>query len=458
MRSKKPVLYLSFGCVAAIVAVLAVNRQLSKAAEPPPAVEQVALLQAARDIGYGERISLGGNNQDANVQVVQWPKAAVPHGAISDTAVVTDQVTRARAEIAKGELILERRVANDQDFVPGDMCTEMVRVGQDDVNSRRLRPGIKVDVLRIEGSRAVRFMRCVRIYAIGRLDLFGHAVGGGDLQPNVFLLIKKSDQVPFIEAQLSGSFRLVESAGACGGGPELVDSSDTPEMRQKEAENLLERARKLGEAGDHQKALAELDQVVKQYADLTNVVTEATVLSGQYRQAAASSLYNAAEQAYRRDKQYGIAMDLLDQLERDYAEVEEVLRKAAQLRPSIEADRGRHEEQSRYEALLKDVEAALANGNLPLAAEKVQEFKRFEAAGFEPEGNVLAPAAAVRQLSGRLRNDENKYDLDKAVLESHLKKNDLAQARGKLRQMKERFPAHPGIAELEEQVKRASEE
>jgi len=444
--------YLLAGLVTATVAVLVVHKRMSQTPAASAEVERVKVLVARRDIGYGEELVLSG--EDANVGFAPFLKEFVPNGAITNADDIAGRKLRARGDIAQHEAILQRRMADDSDFVPDGMCTERVAVDSEDVKSGRYRPGMKVDVLRIVGSRAIEFMRCVRVYAVGRLDLFGHPVKGDDVPPNVFLLIKKADEIPFIEAQLSGRFRLVEASRQGEGGPVLVEQQMSPEMRKRAAKEIIDRARKMDKAGQQDKALVELEQVLKEYGDLSEVYTEATVLAEQCRERAATDLYDSARQAFETDKQYTLAMQLLDRIDRDYPSVETVVHKAALLRPAIEAALKESQRQQRYEDLLAEIDAALDIGDLPLVGQKLEELESF--GDFKSDGSHPDGAAAIRKWGKAFRDAQSRYDLSKKVLESYLKQGKHVDAREKLKQIKETFPAHPELKQLEEAVNKAA--
>ncbi len=455
MRTKKPFLYIAAGLITAVIAVFFVNKRLSQAQSAPVQDSRVPLLLATRDLGYGEKLVLAGEGQEGNCRFVSWPKDVVPAGAIKDREKVTDQHLRARTEIAKHELILERRVANEEDFIPEDMVPERVGVNKADIKSGLFRPGMKVDILRIVGKNAVEFMRSVRVYAVGRLDLFGHPTKDDDVDPNVFVLIRKDQRVPFIEASLSGSFRLIEASMPDLSGPVMVEHGGSPEARLKQARAKMENIKRLLEAGDPGKALSELEVVTEEFGDLESVATDAAVLAGRCRQAIAADLLAAATHAFEVNKQYDAAAALLDQIERQTPDLNGITRQVAELRSKVNEAIEEQQRLSEYRELLSGLEKALSTGDLPAADEAVAGLEGFAASGFSPGGDLTPPAEALAEYSARLRRDKSEYDLDKRVLESYLKRGSVAQAREKLQQMKERFPGHPEIAQLENAVKQS---
>lgn len=455
MKSKRPVLYIAAGLISAAVAVVVVHKRLSGAPAGAKPAERVEVLIAARDISYGEPLLLAGESQNANVMLVAWPKDVMPDGAIRDKAAITGQQIRACAEIAKHEVIQKRRIATDAEFVPEDMYKERVTVDQDDVKSGRFRPGMLVDVLRIVSNRPEDFMRCVRIYAVGKLDLFGHPAKDEDLQPNVFLLIKKADRLAFIEAQLGGKFRLLEAAGPAGEGAALVDQRGTPETLKKQADSLLADARRLMDEGDYEKALAELQKIIKDYGDVAGNLAEVTTMEQKCQQLAARALYDQARQAYEQQKDYAVALQLLGKVENGFPDAGQVLQDARKLRPTVETAQRNQERQIHYQSLIQRIEAALDQGNLPLVEGMLAELEQFKSEALQPNGGLPAPAQAAQDYAAKLKDAQIRFDVDRKIVESHLKQGNLEQAREKLKQMQERFAAHPQIGQLEEAVRQA---
>jgi hypothetical protein len=454
VKSKRPVIYIAAGVVTALVAIVIANKKMNTARPAAPPDDRVDVLLAVRDIGYSEPLELGGPS--ANVAFVKWPKNYVPDGAIRDPKEVTEPHMRACADIARNEVIQRRRIVADDQFVPQDLYPEIVGVNPEDVKSKRFRPGMKVDILRIVSNTATDFMRGVRVYAVGKLDTFGHPVKDDDVQPNVFVLIKKADRIPFIEAQLTGRFRLVEAADPKGEGPVLVDQSLLPEARKKQAQQLLDHARQLADTGEPEKALGELDQLLKQYGDVGNFSAQAAALSEKCQQAAADSLLASARQAFDERKDCATTLMLLDKIESAYPQAVQAIAKARQMRPAVEQAQRQSDRLASYSKLIEQIQEALTQGNLPLAEQRVAELDAYSKDTFPDLGGKPAPADAKQLFEEQLKNGQQKYDLDAKIVESLLAQRNLAQAQEKVQQMKERFPAHPQLPALEERVKKAT--
>jgi pilus assembly protein CpaB len=98
MRNSKALLMVGVALFLALAAVLVAAKWMS---EQGAGGTRVAV--AAIDINQGSRLAA------ANLQLVEWPAASVPAGAITDLKTLENRVVR--ASIGKGEPILETKLA-----------------------------------------------------------------------------------------------------------------------------------------------------------------------------------------------------------------------------------------------------------------------------------------------------------------------------------------------------------
>jgi pilus assembly protein CpaB len=98
MRNSKALLMVGVALFLALAAVLVAAKWMS---EQGAGGTRVAV--AAIDINQGSRLAA------ANLQLVEWPAASVPEGAITDLKALENRVVR--ANIGKGEPILETKLA-----------------------------------------------------------------------------------------------------------------------------------------------------------------------------------------------------------------------------------------------------------------------------------------------------------------------------------------------------------
>jgi len=451
VKAKQPLIIIAVGVVCAIVAVLIVQRQMSRAQPVPAPPEGIDMLVAARPIEYGEVLVAEG--PDANAMFVSgWPKELRLEGAITKELLAGHKV-RVLAAFVKHQPILDSQIVPEEDFTPPDMVREKVIVDREDIRSGRWRAGQKVDVLRVVNNAPAYFMRSVPVYAVGSLDPQGRPVKEKEPPPHVFLLVKREDHLAFLKAMYSSDLKLEEAADPSATEPVLVDTSSADEGKRQEVRGLLNVGRNLMKRGEHEKALVIFEEAGGRYPELTDVCAEAGRELSECRKVVAGRLYEDARVAVERDKDFTTALRLLDRLEEEFSGAEEAVRKSRELRRAVQQELGEHRAQAQYETVLADLKAALDEGNLPEADRIVGELRQLAQQEFQPTGGLPAPAAALADYERQLQDAANAYEVDRKVLESYLKQGKQEDARAKLDEMKGKFPAHPDIAQLEEEVK-----
>ena len=457
MRKKKSHLFIIVAVICAMMAVFIVKQQMAGPGPADVESEGAQILLALRPIQYGELLVLQGQGDDPNVMLAaRWPKDMMPEGVLTKAEDITESKVRAADSFVKHEPILGPKVIPDEQFKPEGMALERVGVDKDDITSGRLQPGMAVDVLQMVNNVPSSFMRNVRIYAVGSVDANQRPVKQEDPSPNVFLLIKKDDHLAFLKAKYTSEFLLVEAADPDGNGPVLVDSSANLDAQRADLERLMEEARGLRGAQEDEKAMALLQKAVERYPDLGERTTEALKQLAECRKKIANDYYEKARRAAEQDNDYALAMRHLDTIERDYADIGDVVRRAGDLRKTAQAALDERRAQTRYETILTNLAAAVQVGNLPQADELMAELKRLKDKNFQPKGDLQSPEAAIAQYEKQIRTAQQSYDGDKRILEVHLKQGHMEQARQKLSQIKQRFPGHPEISELEESVTAAA--
>jgi hypothetical protein len=442
------------GAVCALVAALAVQKHMSRAKESRPAGETLQVLVALRDIKFGEHLVLDGHGENANVAFARgWPKNLVLAGAISEAARITDQHVRAHADFVTHEPILDSQIIAEDDFVPSGMVVEGIGIDANDIKSGRLRPGIKVDVLRVVDDNASDFMRSVKLYALGNLDPRGRPVLENDPPPTAWLMIRKKDQRAFLKAKVANHrFLVVEAANPDAPGPELVDEGAAAEARVAEAKSLLERARGLMDDKDYDRAQLNLQKIIADYSQLEGIRAEAEQQMAACRRKMAEALYEKARVAVEQRKDFSAALRWLDMVEEEFSDIEGVVARAKQLRETTQAELEKNRSQLRYQNLLTSAGTALQQGNLPQAEQALNELRQLVQTGLEGVEGTPAPSEVLAEYTARLNDIREKFEIDRKVLESHLKQQSYERAREKLQQMKEKYPAHPEMEELEKSV------
>lgn len=461
MKNKRPIVFIVVGIICAVLAAVGVQKYMAARTPSAEATDGLEILVAMRDIDFGEPLVPAGR-QDANVVIVaDWPKNFKPEGAVTDAALVSDQVMRANALLYKHLPILERQMVPEDEFIPDDMCIERISVDRDEIKSGTLRPGMKVDVFQVVGNMPVDFMRSVQIYALGRIDSARRPVKEEDPPPNVFLLIKREDSTAFLKAKYAYHFLVREAADPHGEGPVLVDTTVAQEVKRSEVRELLAQGRGLMTEGQYEKAFALLQDAAGRYPELTDLTDEAAREVAKCRGYMAEGLYQKARDAAEDEQDFTAALRWLDMLENEFSEMEagegvrRVLQKAKELRVTTAEGLQRHRDLLQYRTVLKDLDAALSRGNLPRAEELLADLHQFSRKGLEPEADLPPPADALQDYAEKIGTALAGYEIDKKVLESHLKQGNYEQARVKFREIKETFPQHPDIDKLEELVSAA---
>jgi hypothetical protein len=458
VRRKRAFIYVAAGLVCASVAAWAALKFVSNASAHSMASDGVPVLLATQDIRQGEVIVLAGGARQSNVAFVTWPPDKMPDGAIRDKKDIVDRQLRARTGFVKHEIIQKSRLVSDGDYVPEDMYLQMVKIGDDDLKSGRLRLGMKVDVLQVTSKRPVDFLRCAEISAVGRLDSNGLPVSEKDPPPNVWLLVKKVDRPAFVEAEYSGKLIVVESSDSQCREPYLVDSGDSLQARKKDADAMLARAKALAQTGQYEQALSVLDDLANNYTEIPDVAGKAAAEQTKTRETLAQALYDRANTALVHDKNFSESLRLLDELDLQAPATSPLRGKAASLRTQAQAALEKFRLKTQYEALLAALDDALKTGDLPKARDKQAELEQFSSQQTVQFDDVQQqPAQAAEDYAKRLKSKTTDFSIKKQALEFFLKRSDLQSARDCLADIKKEYAAHPELPGLEQQVRLAEQ-
>ena len=452
MKNKQPLLILVAGIVCALIAAFAVQRVLGSKATEPEVTSGTSMLVATRDIEYGEWLVLNGSGEGANVILVpDWPESLPLEGAITDGARISEQPMRAQTFVLKHTPVLSRHIIPEDEICPPGMYIEKITVPSDDVRSGRLCAGMQVDIVQILRGVPQSFMQNVRIYAVGSLDSMKRPIVTDQPDPNVFLVVNKDDRLTFLRAKLADSFHLMEAAEPDGEGPLLVDASATEQGRRDELQALLNLGRILVKEHQYDKALPVFKDAGSRYPELTVLKAEADVEAARCRKQMARDILAKAQRAA--DQQdYTTAMRWLEDIETDHADVADVLAEARALRRTTERDLEKSRTEGTYLTLLADADAHMEQGDLPAVRRDVEEISKIDKGGLLPEGYDPSPQDALADLTRRLQKLESRYSIDRTVFDSQLKQANREAARRTLAAIKKRFPEHPEIEALEQQL------
>ena len=108
--------------------------------------------------------------------------------------------------------------------------------------------------------------------------------------------------------------------------------------------------------------------------------------------------------------------------------------------------------QGTYLSLLDDVDAHLKDGNLPAAEQGMGRIGKIAKDGLlSPDCDPL-PQDALAAFTRRFETKKDRYSIHRTVFDSQLRQGNTEAARRTLDGIRNRFPAHPDISELEQQV------
>jgi len=439
VRSKRAVVFVVVGTVCALIAVFAVHKRLSGAESAPAQVDGATILLAKRDIQFGEVLRLKAEgDKDANVLFVNhWPKDMTPSGAISDKEAFAEKTSIAGVSFVKHEPILESQVVAEEEFVPEGMYRQKIVVDAD--HARRFKSGMKVDVLTLTGGKLEDFLRCVTIYHIGRLDWQGRPIKEENPKPEVWLLVKEEQERAFLQNK-ADEFRLTTSANVDCDGPVLARPLTAEQEQQEEARWLLDKSRSLMAVGEYERALALLREIVAGYSTADNVVKDARRELTTCSKAIAENLLSRAQAALENGDQDAADAALTRiELQEECAGDKQTMQRVADLRHSIQ-EAMRESDYTRQEGRVKQ---ALAQGNVPAAEESLVELVH---------GDYGASAEVIRGYERQIQDLRSDFDLARKVLLAHVEQGKNAEARSKLKEIRDKFPGHPKLQELEELV------
>jgi tetratricopeptide (TPR) repeat protein len=448
VKNKQSLLFILVGVACATLAIVVLRKYMGGPRETVPKPSGVKMLLATRPIGYGEDIVLNG--KEANVKFFTgWPEKLRPDGSFTDGEVLKERKLRAVADIVKHQPIVEAVVVDDEDFIPPDMTVQTLPVESRDIRISGVQPGMIVDIFRIENQIPRPFMQNVKVYAIGRLDSHRKPVKEKDPPPSVHILIKKDDTLAFMTAVAGKKLKVIEAADPSGEGPLLVDATVDDRMRRDEAKDLLAAAKSLMQDGNYEAARQQFEKVAADYATLRDLSSDAKESADECTRRIADRLYGKAERAFTVDGNYPLALEFIDEIERTCPGADTVVRKARQLQVSVQAAVAANRALVRYQGMLADTQRAMGVGNLPRVAELVAEVEAFDAGALPKNADVKSPAEAAAEFKKALHDAESRFKIDKAVVEAHVKQDNVALARQKLDEMEAEFPAHPDMAGLE---------
>ncbi len=214
----KSVLLLAVAVGCGLVAMLGVQQAMGNREEQPE--EVVKVLVASADIMPGTKLD------ETNTSFRQWPKDAVPEGAVTKPEQIEERALLARA--VPGEMIMlakvgEKGVYGASAEIPEGMRVVTVQVNQTKTHSGLLRPGDRVDVMvtykrRMEDRGMVTTTRTVleyiRVFATDSLRASGSPDAGQEINAkNISVLVDPEQAAILMLAQNKGELTLALRRG-----------------------------------------------------------------------------------------------------------------------------------------------------------------------------------------------------------------------------------------------------
>ena len=450
MKKKQPLLFILVGIGCATLAVVVLRKYMGGPPPEAPKPVGVKMLLATREIGYGEQIVVDGKQANARF-FSGWPEKLKPEGCFTDPAALKERDLRAVADIVKHQPIVEAVVVDDEDFIPPDMTVQTLPVESKDIRIADIQPGMIVDIFFVDKQVPRPFMQNAKVYAMGRLDRHRRPVIEKNPPPTMHILIRKEDTLTFMTAVAGKRLKVIEAANPSAGGPTIVDDTVDNRMRRDDAQDMLAAAKAVMQEGDYGAARTQFEKIMADYPEFRDLTSDAKERADQCINRIANQLYDKANQAFIGDN-YALALEFIDEIERTCPGAETVVRKARQLKAEVLEAVAANRALTRYQSMLADLQRALAVGNLPRAAELVDQVEAFDAESLPKDADVQSPADAATDYKDKLHEAQSKFKIDKAVVEAHVKQNNLDLARQKLDEMRAEFPAHPDITALEDLV------
>jgi len=441
MNQKRALLFVVLGVLGMGFAVYVMKAASGRGTRSQGTVASVKVLRAIADVSYGQKlIEAGkeGEGQKPNVQFVDWPASFVPEGVVRDEKSFGEKEFVARADFLPGEPIFESQTVPLDQFLSVDMVVRQFTANPIDIRMGRFRPGTRVDIVKVQGGEPKPFMRCVRIYGVGEVGADGLPVKTQDTE---YVLLEMKEEHGFVLADALDrgvKFRLRMADGECEEGPELVEETGT--FSDAEARKAIEAQRQLARLRESAEQLARAEHYDQALAKLceANCVSEAVA----YREKVMAALCERAQAAFDAGD-HDAALAALNEL----SEMDAAVRRALELRGRIDRARAEQEAQERYTGLLASIEQALATGNLPAAERWIETLDAYRKDGFEPaSADVPAPERASEDFRQKLSADKAGYEQAVRVLRAFIDQRRCAKAREKLQDMKKRFPAHPDVS------------
>jgi tetratricopeptide (TPR) repeat protein len=456
VKGRRAFVYLAAGLVCAGITALATLNRMSRATSDPEPVNVTRVLVAARAIDFGEVILTQGTPDQVNARYAAWPQRWVPDGCLRSDSDLGEVKWRAAAAMVKHQPIQKPLLVSDEEFIPADMYAERVRVPVEDISSGMIRPGMVADILKIADRTPTEFMRCVRVYALGKLDDTGRPLRAPkDPTPNVFVLIRKSDRETFLEVNQRHDLVLRAAAGVCGDSPVLVEGVTDGNQAMVEAQRQLIQAVLDVDAGRYEEAIVTLEKILStaEYAAIPSVAKPASERLGKAREALAQRWYDGARRALD-DGDVETAIGLIDRIQQECQGTKVATNVGAlsdEAQSALELGRRR----TQYRDLLDEIEGLLVRGDLPGAESELAGLQQFADGQFSPAPGDEDPEEALARCEQRLKDAQADYQLSSQVLDAFIRRGKLSEAEAKLEDIRGRFPDHPRNGELQRQVDEA---
>jgi len=451
MHRRNPWIYLIGGAICATAAVLVAVRFMPRqnAGQGEMFIAEARLLMAASDIEFGTPLVLKTGDQEGNVGFAPWPKDRLPQGAITKEEEVKDRKLIALATFVRHEPILLGEVIGQERFVPDGQYLQMVEADPAQIKTEEIKPGMRVDVVKVVGNRHREFIRGAPVYAVGHLS---YREDGGEndeeaeTPPYVYLLLPKGLILTFADAKLQYQLKLLPSFGEQPDGPTLV--AEEGETAIEKAMLLLEAGRGLAQEQRYEEA-AVIFQVLTEKYSAQEVAETARAELVRCCEAMAQQVLARARAALEQGETQE-CLSVLTSAEARLAAAPAALKAIGGLRVEAEKKLRREQSQRDYIELLAEMDRDLERGNfegLDSALNKMAE--NFTKDEFNPPEGKPAPDQAQAKYRDKLESRRREFRVKKMAFDNYLGQQNWEKAAIKCLELRRMFPDHPFVLQAE---------
>jgi len=484
----KPLILIVLGAVGLCGAIILARKQNGDgpATNVPAQAASVRVLVVTTSLRYGEALILSGKEdkdkgERANARFADWPKAHVPHGAITDPAAQVkpktpdednsaekvkadaDKINKAAADLLKS--VKEKKaLARTRIFINSPVFASQINVMQRPRGSRlcavkalreHMKQGLfdeqatQVDLKRksASGHYDELWMEGLPVFGLGKLTDENDVVACEFDKQELWILLPNAEMESLFRQESKNLLAL----------PRVAKSLDRPRLTGQSAPiNESEARTAIDEMRTRKKMLESvtIDADQGRFAEVCAALAKCEEV--KLLQSAQQSLFDVilkeADTASRA-KNYDAALAALARFDAASA----AFARATALRKRVEKLVSTRAHQDDYTSLLRDTPLALESGNLPRVEELLARIQMFALEQFVPDSaEQRKPATAHADYAKQLATRQTAFEKDVAHFNKMIDRKILDLARKTLASIRKKFPEHPDIkSKLEPKLRKA---